>query len=129
MSDEHQNQQQQQANLPTPTTLDRLSDVLGFDPTKRPMLKDGKAGKLFQDTLAELTKERDEKAKTQAKEIITKAIGLADEWKKAEKQFMQNKAKFVKELGKLLNQLNGMLSGKEPEPEAKEGTNEEQPQS
>lgn len=102
------------------TNLDKLNDVLGFDPTKRFTLTGGKAGELFQSTLKEITSEREEKAKADAKQVLISAISLAEEWKKAEKNFYQQKAKFDKELGKLMNQLNGMLNGNAPVEEEKE---------
>jgi hypothetical protein len=94
---------------------DRLSELLGFDPTKRPTLGP-KGGTLFTEALADIVKEREEKAKVQATELFRKAIGLSEERNKARRAFSQADAKFEKELGKVLNEINGLVSGREPEP-------------
>ena len=102
-----------------PNASDRLVDLLGFDPAKKPTIGD-KTSKLFQDTLKELTEEREKKAKEEAKTLMQKAMQLQEERAKARKQFQGADQKFEKELGKILNQINSMLTGKEPEPDQEE---------
>lgn len=96
-----------------PSASDKLTELLGFDPTKRPTLGP-KGGALFTEALADIVKEREEKAKTQATELFRKAITLSDERKKARAQFNQADAKFEKELGKVLSQIQALVSGNEP---------------
>lgn len=107
-----------------PSNAEKLTELLGFDPTKRPTVG-GKGSKLFAEALAEITKERDEKAKQQAAELFRKAIGLVEERNKARKAFQQADQKFEKELGKVMNQIQGVVNGSEPTPENGEENKEE----
>jgi hypothetical protein len=106
-----------------PSAADKLTELLGFDPVKRPTLGP-KGGKLFAEALAEITKERDEKAKAQAAELFRKAIALSEERNKSKKAFQQADQKFEKELGKVLNQIQGLVNGVEPQPENGNGDGE-----
>ena len=93
---------------------DKLNAMLGFDPTKRATL--GPVGSdLFKDALSDIVKERQEKAKALATELFRKAITLQEERKKAHRAFQQADHKFEKELGKVLNEIQGLAGGKEPE--------------
>jgi len=47
-----------------------------------------------------------------------KAMSLRQQMHTAEKQFNQQRQKFEKELGKLLNQIQGTIEGREPEVDA-----------
>lgn len=114
----------QNGNGGKPTASDRLTALLGFDPTKRPQLGP-KGGRLFTEALADIVKERDEKAKVQATELFRKAIQLSDERKKARAQFNQADQKFEKELGKVLSQVESLVNGTEQQPEQPEN-NEQQ---
>jgi len=109
-------------------SAEKLEGLLGFDPAKRGTLE------LFKEVVQEISKERTDKAKAQdeaarwlnrqaAKEHLTKAISLREGMVKAEKDFNKEKQKFEKELGKVMNQIQGILPGKEPqeEGECKEG--------
>ncbi len=120
MADGQQNGGKPQDGNNPKNASDKLVDLLGFDPTKRTTISKG--SKLFTEALAEITKERDEKAKGQATELFRKAIALSDERKKARQAFNSADAKFEKELGKVLNQINSLVSGKEPEPDGEQIT-------
>lgn len=109
MSDQNQNAKPND-------NVGKLNELLGFNPAKRHPLGP-KTGVLFQDTLKEIREEREKTAKAQAKDLLLKAMNIQEEWSKAEKQFNNQKAKFDKELGKLLNQINSMLNGSDPQPE------------
>lgn len=102
-----------------PSAAEKLTELLGFDPNKRPSLGQ-KGGKLFTEALADIVKERDEKAKAAATELFRKAIQLSDERNKARKAFQQADQKFEKELGKVLNQIQSLVNGTEPQPENNE---------
>ena len=104
------NEQEQQKK---PSNAERLTDLLKFDPIKRhPITQE-----VFADVLKEITEERLKTVRVQAKETLQKAMELRQQMNKAEKDFKGQQQKFEKELGKLLNQVQSMLSGKEPEPE------------
>lgn len=94
-------------------SAEKLEGLLGFDPTKRGTLTQ----ELFKEVVQEISKERTDKAKAQAKEHLTKAIQLREGMVKAEKDFNKEKQKFEKELGKVMNQIQGILTGKEPQEE------------
>jgi hypothetical protein len=74
--------------------------------------------------LAQVTKEDGEKKVEAAIVLIRKAQGLQDQMTQIEKRFNSEKAKFDKELGKILNSLRNMASGK-PIDEAEESTEPE----
>lgn len=97
------------------STAERLTSALGFDPAK----KVTGAG-VFKEALKEVTKKRDEANKTKAIELIEKAIGIREKIDAAEKQFLSQKKKFDKELGKLLNGIEAMAKGSEPAAEEEE---------
>ena len=93
--------------------LKSLEEIIGFNPTKRPT----PTATLFAEVAADLNKERVEKAKTQAKELITKAIDLTTQRDELEKKFRKEVERFDKELGKLMGQIDQLSQGKEPQPE------------
>lgn len=91
----------------------KLEGLLGFDPTKRETLTQ----ELFKEVVQEISKERTDKAKAQAKEHLTKAIQLREGMVKARRDFDREDKKFEKELGKVMNQIQGVLTGQEPHEE------------
>lgn len=97
-------------------TKDALADVLGFKPGSHP----SPTAELFAEVAKELNEERTKKAKERAKELLTKAIDLRTQRDNAEKQFRAQVAKFDKELGKLMKQIESLAAGKEPEPEGED---------
>jgi hypothetical protein len=99
---------------------DKLAAMLEFDAAKRPTL----TGELFGEVVKEIKEERAKDAKAKAKEQLVKAMQIREGMAKAEKEFNGQKQKMEKELGKVLNQIQGILSGKCPE-EGKECEKEE----
>jgi hypothetical protein len=108
------------------TNTERLSDITGFDPARRPKLTED----LFREVMDDIRQEREEKAQKRARETMLKAIELREQAAKVEKDFRNQMAKFEKELGKLLNQIEQDLQGggqtpqEEPVPEPAEPTND-----
>lgn len=102
------------------TNSDKLNSILEFDAAKRPTLTQ----ELFGEVVKEIREERAKDAKAKAKEQLVKAMQIREGMAKAEKDFNNQKQKMEKELGKVLNQIQGILSGKCPD-ENKEGENEE----
>lgn len=99
-----------------PGNSEKLADLLKFDAAKRHPL----TNELFGEVVKEITEERVKASKVQAKEALTKAMDLRAQMHKAQKDFSNQQAKFEKELGKILNQVQGMLSGKEADEEKDE---------
>ena len=92
-----------------PDKTKKLVDTLGFDPAKAPT---GSAAVLTE-VIAEITKERDDKIRIQLKELLTKAMDLRVTVEKAKKAFDKETQKYEKELGKILNDLERLASGKD----------------
>ena len=69
---------------------------------------------VLQSAIAEVAKEDAEARKAKAKELIRKAIGFSKQMDRAKRDFNAQVAKFDKELGKVLRQINAMADGKEP---------------
>jgi hypothetical protein len=93
------------------TNSEKLASLLEFDAAKRPTLTQ----ELFGEVVKEIKEERAKDAKAKAKEQLVKAMQLREQMSKAEKDFNGQKQKMEKELGKVLNQIQGILSGKCPE--------------
>jgi len=93
------------------SNAEKLTTLLDFDPAKRPTLTQ----ELFGEVVKEIKEERAKEAKTKAKEQLVKAMQLREQMAKADKDFNGQKQKMEKELGKVLNQIQGILSGKCPE--------------
>jgi ribosome recycling factor len=87
--------------------LAELTNILGFDPTKG--VGTNKEG--IEEVLKELAEERKVKAKAVAKDLMNKAIELAQKRVKAEQEFKKATTAFDKELRKLINTLNNALNG------------------
>lgn len=94
----------------------KLQELLGFDPAKKGTL----TADLFSEVVKEIADERHKEAKARAKEHLVKAIQLREQMAKARKDFDAQDKKFEKELGKALNQIDGILSGKSPDEEKEE---------
>jgi len=75
---------------------------------------------VLRETVLELDKEEKEKKKNELKELFVKAKGLVGEMVKAEKTFTTTKAKFDKELGKLVKQIQSFAKNEEDEEEKEE---------
>tara|TARA_Y100000034_G_C6721861_1_gene319386 strand:- start:243 stop:560 length:318 start_codon:yes stop_codon:yes gene_type:complete len=67
---------------------------------------------VLKEALKEVSEEQAEKKKKAAKELIVKALELKKQMDDAEKQFTSQKQKWDKELGKVMNRLQNMASGK-----------------
>ncbi len=93
------------------TNVEKLADMLEFDPAKRPTLTQD----VFSEVLKEIKEERAKVAKTQGKELIVKAMALRESMAKAKKTFEAEYNKNEKELGKIINQIQSNLSGKAPD--------------
>ena len=99
-----------------PTSSDKLQELLGFDAAKKGTL----TSELFGEVVKEIQEERAKKAKEQAKEHLVKAMALREQMEKARKDFEGQAKKFDKELGKVLNQIQGILTGRNPDEEKEE---------
>jgi len=87
--------------------VSRLIALLGFDPaTQRP------DASVLQDALKEITEERNEGLKEEAKKLLLEAIAIRREKKTIENQFNAASKKSDKTLGKLLNRIEAMANGK-----------------
>jgi hypothetical protein len=84
-----------------PSNTEKLLELAGFDPAKRPNLTDD----ILQEALKELQESRKKVALDKARELIKKAVELREQAYKAEQEFNRQRKKFDDELGKLLNQL------------------------
>lgn len=104
------------------TSADRLQDLLGFDAAKKGTL----TSELFSEVVKEIQEERSKEAKVRAKEHLLKAMGLREQMDKAKKDFDSQYKKFEKELGKILNQIQSILSGKPCCDEEKEDCEEKE---
>lgn len=67
---------------------------------------------VLKEALKEVSKEESEKKKDAAKELVRKALELQQRMDQAERTFNSEKKKFDKELGKTLNRLRNMASGR-----------------
>lgn len=92
--------------------IDRLTRIIGFNPSKG-----NSVGGAFADALKELNEERAKETKAKAKEFLSKAVDLAKKMGEAERQFNSQKKKFDKELGKLINNIESLSRGQEPQQE------------
>lgn len=104
------NGQQQESTPSQPATanIDKLASLLGFDPTKAsPGVSDAMSA-----AMAEIAEENKKKAQGAAKALLTEAIQLSEQMAKADREYRNQKAKFDKNLGKLLRRIEGMASGK-----------------
>jgi len=99
---------------------ERLQELLGFDAAKKGTL----TSELFGEVVKEIQEERQKEAKARAKEHLVKAMQLREQMEKARKDFEGQYKKFEKELGNILNQIQGILTGKPCESQ-EEGKNEE----
>lgn len=104
------------------SNVERLARLIGFDPAKQNV-----DGGVLADAIKEINEERGEKLKEEAKKLLIEAIGLRQEIKKAENAFAGEIGKFNKGLGKILNRIESMSSGK-PIPEEGEKDGEGEPE-
>jgi len=65
--------------------------------------------------IKEVNDEQSAKKLEACKELLRSAIELEDQKKSAERRFQSEIKKFDKQLGKLINRIKGMMSGKTPE--------------
>ena len=100
---------------------ERLKEMVKFDPSK----PTGLSEELFAEVLEDVTKERIEEAKTEAKGLLEKALKLREDFGKAKKDFARQEKKFNKELGKLLNKVEAKLRGEAPKDESDDDSSEE----
>lgn len=99
------------------TNSDKLFDILKFDASKK---GSSITNDVFQEVVKEITDERMKEAKVKAKEHLLKAMQLREQMERARKDFDALYKKSEKELGKVLNQVESMLSGKPVEEEQQE---------
>ena len=76
--------------------------------------------KILEDVTKELQIEREEAAKLRAKELVGKDIELSQKRDAARKAFSAQDKKFDKELGKLINQIESSVNGRQNESEDSE---------
>ena len=67
---------------------------------------------ILKEALKEVSEERAEERKKAAKDLVRKALDLQKQMDDAERQFLGQKKKWDKELGKLINRLNNMAGGR-----------------
>jgi hypothetical protein len=91
--------------------ISQLTTLLQFDPIKEP----GITPDAFSEVLAEIARDRQEKAKAKAREVITKAVELRKQMANARREFEKQEREFNKELGKLLNHLQTAVNGRTEE--------------
>ena len=85
------------------------------------LFKDSKVEfNVLQEALAEVSREDMEARKGKAKELIRTAMNLKSQMGEAKKKFESETKKFDKELGKVLNRLQNMASGRPLDEGAKE---------
>ncbi len=114
MADENQTEQKNQGS--GNANVDRLTRILGYDPSKGSSV----AG-AFADALKEIDEERAKETKAKAKDFLVKAIELRRKMAETKRQFASQEKKFDKELGKLLNNIESLSAGREPQPETEQG--------
>lgn len=99
----------------------RLVEMLGFDPGKGRL-------SLTQDVMKEVTgeflQERADEAKKKAKELIREAMELRASRVKAEREFNKSVQKFDKSLGRVMAQIEALVSGQDPMPDPEDETTE-----
>lgn len=79
-----------------------LRNLLGYNPSANAQ----PTADLMSEVMRDIKQERANKAREQATKTLREAIDLHDKFMAAEQQFLQQKAKFNKELGKLVSSLN-----------------------
>lgn len=67
---------------------------------------------ILSEALEEISKERAEKRKEAAKELIRKALDLKEQKDRAKKEFEGKDRKWDKDLGKIMSRLERMAQGK-----------------
>lgn len=93
------------------SNVEKLAEFLG------PMTETKNA---LQEAIAEVRKERADRQKAKAKELIVKAIRLQEEQAEADKKYEAAKRTFNKELGKLMSTLEQMSHGNATEAPSEE---------
>lgn len=94
----------------------KLEHLIGFDAARPAKM----TKELFREILTEITDERAKVTKVKAKELLTKAITIRESAAKAQKEYLRASAAFDKELGKVINGINAMLEGRNPNAEENE---------
>ena len=100
--------------------LARLRDRVKFDPTKQGRL----STKLFDEVLEDISEERADKAKGEARKLLEEAITLAEQMTKLSRDFEAQRKRLNKELGKVLNRVDSKL-GRPVQSDAEGETSEE----
>lgn len=90
---------------------DDLAAMLGFDPSKSTSL----TGDLFKEVVKEIQDEKLKEAKVKAKEHLLKAMTLRQQMVKVRKDFDKQWNQHEKELGNIMKQIHGIMSGKPAE--------------
>lgn len=97
------------------TNEDRLLGLMGGENLAR---QGSLSQDLFGEVIKEIKEERAKANKVKAREYLEKAMDLWKQKEKAEREFRAALVKIDKELGKTLNQIEGMLSGRPAQDEA-----------
>lgn len=93
-----------------PSTMQKVIDTLGFDPTKRnPLTND-----IMNEVKAELLAQKAAEAKVKATEVVKALLELVKKRTDAQRQFQKADAAFEKEMNGLLGQLNVQTGGAQP---------------
>lgn len=98
----------------------RATDVLGFEPTKRVAT----SAYILTKVKEKLQEERQKQAEEQAEKAMRQVIELCEKHAQAVRQFHSQEKKWDKELGKLLNQLEGHPPEQQPAADKQEQTTE-----
>jgi len=97
---------------------ERLQSLLGYDPTK-----ESPNQSIVQEAMKEIQDERNKKLKLKVVEQLTKASDLRVKMVKLKKDFESEYNKSDKELGKALNVIEAMATGK---PLTQEGSDKDE---
>lgn len=97
----------------------KLTDLLGFDPSKRDQI----TSDAFKEVVKEIQEERQKNIKEKAKTQLIRAMEMRDQKEKSDREYSNASKKWDKEMGKVLKGIESMLTGKplEEEKEEKEG--------
>jgi vacuolar-type H+-ATPase subunit I/STV1 len=98
----------QPSQKPGNANAEKLQKMLGFDPDKKTNITQD----ALSEAVKEINEERIKEVKARAKELLIKAMQLREQKVKLDREYNQQSGKFDKELGKILKQIEGALSGK-----------------
>lgn len=108
-----------------PTSIERLEKIVGFDPARG----NSPGADVLAEALKEVKEERQKVSKEVAKQLLIKLIDLRSQMAAKKRDFDSQYKKSEKEMGKMLNKLEAMASGKTLEEAEQEEKNSDDKQS